>query len=115
MNENEGPSAEDGYDVAAIVVMGSAATPADEFPWLRRLSRWLTPIVRGEVIVPTLGICFGHQLIAHCAGGEIGFVHPDRSKLLGVGRTTLDNSRLLPGAESLQVVISHREEVKQFS
>jgi GMP synthase-like glutamine amidotransferase len=99
------------HDVAGIVLMGSAASVHDDDPWLERLSRWLAPVVSGEVGVPLLGICFGHQLLAHLAGGRVRFLREDRKKLVGIRTTTLRSSRLLPGARSLQVVVSHREEV----
>ena len=99
------------YDSAGIVLMGSAASVHDREPWLSRLSDWLGPVVRGEVRVPLLGICFGHQLVAQLAGGRVEFLYEDRSKLVGVRTTTLRGSRLLPDAESLQVVVSHQEVV----
>ena len=105
------PTPGEGYDVAGIVLMGSATSVHDGEPWLERLSDWLSPVVCGDIKVPLLGICFGHQLVAHLAGGSVGFLNEDRSKLIGVRTTALRGSRLLPDAASLRVVVSHREEV----
>jgi GMP synthase-like glutamine amidotransferase len=113
LQPGDGPTAGLAYDFSAVVVLGSRASALDEFSWLADLAAWLRPIIRGDVEVPLLGICFGHQLIAHLAGGEIGFVRDDRSKLLGVADTRLESCRLLPYC-SLRVVISHAEEVKSL-
>jgi GMP synthase (glutamine-hydrolysing) len=96
-----------------VVVLGSRASVHDDLPWERELCAWLRPIVAGEVSVPLLGICFGHQLIAHVAGGSVGFVRPDHTKLIGTADSRIEHSRLL-GPCTLRVVISHCEEVKEL-
>jgi len=108
----DGPTPDAGYATDGVVVMGSATSVLDDLPWLRELSAWLRPIVDGQVAVPLLGICFGHQLMAHMVGSEVGFVTPDHEKRLGVETSIVDGSRLLPGRRELRVVVSHREEVK---
>lgn len=116
LHRGDGPDPGAGYDVSGIVVMGSAASVHDvDLPWLVGLSDWLRPVVAGQVRVPLFGICFGHQLIAHLAGGQVGFLDDGgREKLLGVQHTRLDRSRLLPDRSGLDVVVSHREEVKRL-
>jgi len=45
----------------------------DNLPWSARVAEWIPTLM--ELNVPFLGICYGHQLLAHALGGEVGF-HP---------------------------------------
>jgi len=109
----DGPGPGSGYRADGLVVMGSRASVHDDLAWLARLSEWLRPILSGDVRRPLLGICFGHQLIAHLAGAEVGFVETSRRKLVGVEDSRQEGGRLLPAGTVLRVVVSHREEVKR--
>jgi GMP synthase (glutamine-hydrolysing) len=61
-------------------------------------------------LVPTLGICFGHQLIAHRLGGNVEHLHPDRTKLEGFRAVTIDALWDSPARSGL-LYASHREVV----
>jgi GMP synthase-like glutamine amidotransferase len=114
LTPGDGPGPETGLDTDGVVLMGSRASVFDDLGWLRELRSWVEPMVLGEARVPLLGICFGHQLIAHIAGAEVGFVSEDRAKRTGVETTVMETGRLLPGRHELRVVVSHREEVKSL-
>ncbi len=112
LRPGDGPGPESGYDVDGIVLMGSAASVLDDHPWMRPLEAWLRPLLEGELRIPVLGICFGHQMIAHVARGRVDWVDPDRRKIVGVESTHLGGGRLIRGEHQLRVVVSHREVVK---
>jgi GMP synthase (glutamine-hydrolysing) len=60
-------------EVSGIVVTGSHAMVTDRAPWSEALAEWLAEAVpRG---LPVLGVCYGHQLLAHALGGEVDY-HP---------------------------------------
>ena len=113
LSAGDGPALGDGYDVDAVVVMGSAVSVHESLPWARTLSDWLKPILDAEVVRPVLGICYGHQLVAHLAGGDVGFCDEGGNKRVGIETSNLFDGRLLPAPQSLEVVVSHREEVKR--
>lgn len=59
--------------LAGVVVSGSPSMVTERAPWSERGAAWLAELVAAEV--PLLGICYGHQLLAHALGGEVGH-HP---------------------------------------
>lgn len=56
--------------VAAAVVTGSSAMVTDRLDWSERTAEWLEGAVAAGI--PTFGICYGHQLLAHAFGGRVG-------------------------------------------
>jgi GMP synthase-like glutamine amidotransferase len=110
LRPGDGPTPRTGYGTDGIVVLGSAASVHDDRPWIEDLASWLAPVLDGRRSIPVLGVCFGHQLIAHVAGGTVDWVKPDRAKTLGVDEVTVRGSRLVE-EKSLRATFSHREEV----
>jgi GMP synthase (glutamine-hydrolysing) len=110
LKPGDGPAPGTGYDTDGIVVLGSAASVHDDRPWIEDLASWLAPVLDGRRAIPVLGVCFGHQLIAHVAGGTVDWVKPDHAKTLGVDQVTVRESRLVE-EPSLRAIFSHREEV----
>jgi GMP synthase (glutamine-hydrolysing) len=56
---------------AGAVISGSHAMVTDREPWSETLAEWIRQAA--SVDLPVLGICYGHQLIAHALGGAVGY------------------------------------------
>lgn len=58
------------YDsLAGVVVTGSHAMVTDRHPWSEQTGQWLVGLLPREI--PLLGICYGHQLLAHALGYRV--------------------------------------------
>jgi GMP synthase (glutamine-hydrolysing) len=60
----------DAREFSAVVISGSPVMVGDPCPWIEHAVPWIRETHIHQV--PTLGICFGHQLIAHTLGGKVG-------------------------------------------
>jgi GMP synthase (glutamine-hydrolysing) len=57
--------------LSGVVISGSRGNVTDRPDWLEPAADWIRALHAADV--PVLGICFGHQLIAHALGGEVGW------------------------------------------
>ncbi|MCP4693269.1 MAG: glutamine amidotransferase, partial [Desulfobacterales bacterium] len=58
------------YDaVSGVVITGSHDMVTDHLEWSERTAKWLPGAVDRRI--PILGICYGHQLLAHAMGGVV--------------------------------------------
>ncbi|RDY65487.1 glutamine amidotransferase [Lysobacter soli] len=55
---------------AGTIITGSAAMVTERRDWSERSAHWLRDAAQEGM--PLFGICYGHQLLAHALGGEVG-------------------------------------------
>lgn len=100
------PSDWQAYD--ALVLTGSRADAFGDDDWIKALRRHVQQrLDAGQAMV---GICFGHQLIAHCMGAPVGRAPGG----WGVGRVKyewLGNAGLGDGDGQIQLLASHQDQV----
>lgn len=65
-------------ECAGVVITGSHSMVTDDLPWSIRLENWIPSLLNARI--PLFGICYGHQLLARAAGGEVGF-HPSGTEI----------------------------------
>lgn len=79
--------------LAGVVITGSHAMVSDREAWSEALVPWLARLVAQGT--PVLGICYGHQLLAHALGGEVGY-HPGGLELGTVPITLTPEAQAAP-------------------
>lgn len=91
-----------------VIVTGSAAGVYDDLPWIALLVDWLRA-ARGRTRL--VGICFGHQIMAHTFGGRV----EKSDKGWGVGlhryQVTAVEDWMHPRVASVAIPVSHQDQV----
>lgn len=99
-------------EVDAYLITGSKTGVYDDKPWIRPLMAFVQKL--NEHQKPTLGICFGHQIIAHALGGKTR----KSAKGWGVGvhsyemQETPDWMGHKP--EGFSLLVSHQDQVEEI-
>jgi len=101
----------EGFAFDGCLVTGSRASVYWDEPWIDELASWV-----GEAIdrdVPFLGVCFGHQLLAHTLGGTVA---PMDSYEIGYRTVEHDGTNpLLDGVnEEFTVFTTHSDHVAEL-
>jgi len=78
----KGDSLPETNDFAGIIISGSSLMVTDNISWLEETAAWL----RKQKNIPTLGICFGHQLLAYAWKGKVA----DNPHGIELGTKTLE-------------------------
>jgi GMP synthase (glutamine-hydrolysing) len=111
----EGEELPDPKRFAGVVVTGSSAMVSDRETWSESTAEWLRDAVR--CTTPVLGICYGHQLLAHALGGRVG-PNP-RGRQIGTVRVQLaenagEDPLLAEFGDSLRAHTTHAEAVLEL-
>lgn len=102
------PTACDGW-----LISGSAQSTYDDLPWIEPAARFLRSLI--DRSVPTVAICFGHQLLAQAMGGRVELavrgwgVGAHDYRLVGPPRTPG-----WPDRDTVRLVASHQDQVTRL-
>lgn len=102
------------YECDGYIITGSPASCYDDLDWVKELIKFVQELHANKKKL--LGICFGHQLIAHALGGEV--VNSDKGWGIGVRsfdmlkyvswmRPTLDSNKC-------SLLFSHQDQVTKL-
>ena len=100
-----------GFDFDGIVITGSRASVYWDEPWIAALLDWTAEAV--ERGLPTLGVCFGHQVLAEALGGTVEGM--DEYEIGYREVTHTGDSRLFAGIdETVTVFTTHQDRVVEL-
>ncbi|MFO7926316.1 MAG: type 1 glutamine amidotransferase [Halobacteriota archaeon] len=98
------------YEFDAVVVTGSRASVYWDEPWIEETRRWVVGALERDL--PTLGICWGHQLLADVLGGT---VEPMGEYELGYWTVVHGGSSIFEGVpEEFTVFTTHSDAVTEL-
>ena len=97
-------------DCDGYLITGSRASVYDDDPWIAQLIEFVGEL--SDAGIKTVGICFGHQLIAQALGGTVG----QASAGWGVGvhtwKVVRRESWMRPAMAEFRLLASHQDQVK---
>ena len=95
----------------AYIVTGSRLSVYDDEPWIFALAEFIAEALNQNKKL--IGICFGHQLMAHFFGGVVA--PPDAGWAVGVHTSQVESRPWMSaGVENLSLLSSHKDQVRQL-
>ena len=100
-------------EVDAYLITGSKFSVYDDDPWIHRLTDFVRKLYARRKKV--IGICFGHQMIAHALGGEAR--KSPRGWGVGLHRHRFHRRPdwLDDGAPEFRILVSHEDQVTRVA
>ncbi|MEM7099396.1 MAG: GMP synthase [Pseudomonadota bacterium] len=93
----------------AYLITGSRHSVYDDLPWIEKLATFLrAEISAGKKVV---GVCFGHQLMAHFFGGHVGPAEGGWAVGAHTSKVHTHEPWMDQAADSLALISSHKDQV----
>ena len=94
------------------LITGSKSSCYEDVDWIHRLKQFVVDCVEQEKKL--LGICFGHQLIAHALGGRV----QKSDKGWGIGMVSSDVTHtahwIMPKQQQVNLLVFHQDQVTRL-
>lgn len=100
-------------DFQGMIIFGSSAYATDELLWKNELSEFAKNKILNKT--PTLGICFGLQIVVQAFGGEVDFVDKEKTQYCGQREVEIVEDFIgLSKGTKLCLLKQHHQEVKKL-
>ena len=114
IQEKEDNYPKDGYGAYdGVIISGSYNGAYEDLPWIGRLKEEIQGVLLPNDI-PTLGVCFGHQVIAHSFDDGEAIVCPAGSQGGGRNMNCTDAGKGLFGRDTFPMVYTHGDMVSKI-
>lgn len=100
-------------DPKCFVILGSAAHVTENNAWQSELLDFIIPKL--ESGIPVLGICYGHQLIAHYYGCDVGYIDEKETNYTELREVRLNKQLADLRPQTLHLSYAHSQIVKTLS
>ena len=97
-------------DCDGYLITGSRASVYEDDPWIARLIRFVGEL--HETRVRTIGICFGHQLIAQALGGVVGRAPAGWGVGVHAWKVVRGEPWMRPALREIRLLASHQDQVE---
>ncbi|WP_028025397.1 glutamine amidotransferase-related protein [Enterovibrio calviensis] len=94
------------------IISGSRYSVYDDLPWIKTFEAFIRTLFKQGI--PTVGICFGHQMMAQALGGEVG--RSERGWGVGIANSEIKAKAdwLDPDTQHYSLVVSHQDQVTRL-
>ncbi len=100
-------------EVSGYIIYGSNSNVEDRLAWQLELSQFMKKEI--EKSIPTLGICFGHQLIADAYGSRVDLLNDDGQKAKGIREVEITSNLFgFTKSTKLKIFVTHSYEIKEL-
>lgn len=96
----------------AYLITGSAMSVYDPEPWIRQLEDYVVELHQNRK--KTVGICFGHQMIARALGGKVEAAACGWGVGVKASRFYTAAPIMISQLKSCHLLVSHRDQVTQL-
>ena len=96
----------------AYVITGSRNSVYEDLPWIKELVSYLRNVLYMEKKI--IGVCFGHQLMAHYFGGRVA--PAEAGWAVGVHRSSVvaEQAWMADGGVDVALLSSHKDQVTEL-